>query len=408
MSKSNHTMNKLLTTTLFLLSFTARADYWTQKADFGGTARWIATGFSINGKGYIGTGVDNTTGPRHYTDDFWEFDPVTNTWTQMATFGGTARWGSVAFSIGAKGYITGGFDGNILQQDLWEWDQASNTWSQKASLPATGREFFAGFSIGSKGYVGTGYSQNRLRDFWEWDQATNTWTQKANFGGTARQDVVGFSVGNKGYIATGYDGSLLNDLWEWDPISDTWTQKANVGGGRRNVASAFSFCNYGFIGTGVVSGVRVTDFWQWNQVTNTWTRKADFGGTGREHAVGFSINNLGYIGTGGNGDSGLVLFSDFWEYTPETSCAIGIEELAASTFTLTAFPNPATDMISVNSNQIRAGAEVVVFDVHGELCYRQSPSELPVKIEVRNFAAGTYTIQVRSGGKYGVTKFVKN
>ena len=34
------------------------ANTWTQKADFGGTARYSAVGFSIGSKGYIGTGVD--------------------------------------------------------------------------------------------------------------------------------------------------------------------------------------------------------------------------------------------------------------------------------------------------------------------------------------------------------------
>ena len=26
-----------------------------------------------------------------YTNDFWEYDPATNAWTQKADFGGTAR-----------------------------------------------------------------------------------------------------------------------------------------------------------------------------------------------------------------------------------------------------------------------------------------------------------------------------
>ena len=37
--------------------------------------------------------------------DFWEYDPAANTWTQKADFGGTARYGAVGFSIGSKGYI---------------------------------------------------------------------------------------------------------------------------------------------------------------------------------------------------------------------------------------------------------------------------------------------------------------
>ena len=63
------------------------ANTWTQKADFGGTARYEAVGFSIGSKGYIGTGCDGSS----YTKDFWEYDPAANTWTQKADFGGTAR-----------------------------------------------------------------------------------------------------------------------------------------------------------------------------------------------------------------------------------------------------------------------------------------------------------------------------
>ena len=56
----------------------AAADTWTQRADFGGTGRYAAVGFSIGSKGYIGTGNDS-----HATllKDFWEYDPAANTWT---------------------------------------------------------------------------------------------------------------------------------------------------------------------------------------------------------------------------------------------------------------------------------------------------------------------------------------
>ena len=41
---------------------------WTQKADLGGTARRGAVGFSTGSKGYIGTAWN-------ITKDFWEYDP---------------------------------------------------------------------------------------------------------------------------------------------------------------------------------------------------------------------------------------------------------------------------------------------------------------------------------------------
>src|SRR3972149_4634935 len=89
-------------------------DIWVQKADFGGTGRYPATGFSMGTKGYIGTGYDGS-----YRKDFWEWDQATNVWTQKADFYGI-RWAATGFSIGNKGYIGLGSDGVSYQQDFWE------------------------------------------------------------------------------------------------------------------------------------------------------------------------------------------------------------------------------------------------------------------------------------------------
>jgi hypothetical protein len=73
------------------------------------------------------------------------------------------------FSIGTKGYIGTGIDnnGNLLK-DFWEWDQTTNTWTQKANFGGTAREDAVSFSIGSKGYIGTGADPSTTKDFWEY------------------------------------------------------------------------------------------------------------------------------------------------------------------------------------------------------------------------------------------------
>src|SRR6266568_4087795 len=83
------------------LSNSHAQDTWTQKADFAGTARYRAVGFSIGSKGYIGTG----TATDGIKKDFWEYDPTANSWTQKADFGGVARYYSSGFSVSSKGYI---------------------------------------------------------------------------------------------------------------------------------------------------------------------------------------------------------------------------------------------------------------------------------------------------------------
>ncbi|MEO6330892.1 MAG: hypothetical protein ABIO55_18295, partial [Ginsengibacter sp.] len=300
-------MKKILLLTGVIL-FWINSDYaqntWTQKANFSGNARSGATGFSIGSKGYIGTGTGSTFASSNLMSDFWEYDPSTNVWTQKANFGGGARYNSTAFSIGNKGYIATGWAPG-RQSDLWEYDPIANTWTQKANIGRIREASLTGFSIGSKGYMGLGTDVSMLNDFWEYDPNTNVWTQKANFAGSARYASTGFSIGNKGYVGTGYDGSLKNDFWEYDPIANIWTQKANFGGGSRANANSFSIGNKGYIGIGEVirgGSVFYNDFWEYDPVADSWIQKANFGGSARAGATAFSVGGKGYIGTGYDGN----------------------------------------------------------------------------------------------------------
>ncbi|MBK6483775.1 MAG: T9SS type A sorting domain-containing protein [Chitinophagaceae bacterium] len=303
------------------------ADAWIQKSDFGGIERWEAVGFSIESKGYVGTG-SYFDQENQYCKDFWEYDPVANSWTQKADFGGLERWGAVSFGIDKKGYVGTGHS-NLYpyppcKKDLWEYDPAINTWNQKTDFAGYERFDAVGFSIGSKGYVGTGYwtdgfmDSHIYEDFWEYDAVDNSWIQRADFGETKCLGAVAFSISGKGYVGTGggYAG-YANHFWEYDPSADAWKQKADFIGGGRSGAVGFSIGDRGYLGTGYVSngglGGYLNDFWEYNPAGNTWIQKADFPGGALSNGVGFSISGKGYVGTG-NGF--WYTTSQFWEYDP--------------------------------------------------------------------------------------------
>ncbi len=206
---------------------------WTQKADFAGGLRGVAVGFSIGSKGYIGSGSSVIVNPSVTTidhNDFWEYNPTTNLWTQKANIPGP-RSNSVGFSIGARGYVGAGSSNTsplpTYYQDFWEYNPTTNLWTQKANFGGGTRISASGFSVGSRGYLGVGYSftigNNILthNDFWEYNPTTNTWTQKANFGGGTRVFSDGFSVGNIGYLGIGRVdpmlGSSVSDFWCYKP-----------------------------------------------------------------------------------------------------------------------------------------------------------------------------------------------
>jgi len=75
MQKPTHILFFFLTVMLNSFQHLASAQgTWTQKANFGGSFRESAVGFSIGNKGYIGTGEDTS----NMRKDFWEFDPNGN------------------------------------------------------------------------------------------------------------------------------------------------------------------------------------------------------------------------------------------------------------------------------------------------------------------------------------------
>lgn len=273
---------------------------WTAKANITGV-RYGAFGFAIGTKCYIGGGETNSG----YKNDFWEYDPATNVWTQKANYTTTvnARSRGVGFSIGSKGYTAcGKAASSTVFNALLEYDPSTNTWTGKASYPGLGRYCMASFSIGSKAYIGTGMDANaNLRsDFYEYDQATNTWTSKASYAGGVRWYATGFSIGTKGYFGTGDNGNnFTNDFYEYNPATNTWTAKANFGGSARIWGVGFGLNGYGYLGCGNDAGFNsLGNFYRYDPVANSWSTVG--GVPARAGAVAFATATKGYCGTGSN------------------------------------------------------------------------------------------------------------
>ena len=50
----------------------------------------------------------------------------------------------------------------VLTNDFWEYNPTTNSWSQKEIFPGSNRDKAVGFSINDKGYVGTGSSSTSI------------------------------------------------------------------------------------------------------------------------------------------------------------------------------------------------------------------------------------------------------
>ena len=63
-----------------------------------------------------------------------EEDDLMGKWYRVSDFDGLARGEATSFTIGSKGYLTGGYDGKKHLNDLWEYDMELDFWTQKASF----------------------------------------------------------------------------------------------------------------------------------------------------------------------------------------------------------------------------------------------------------------------------------
>ncbi len=224
-----------------LYEYDDSTDVWTRKADFPGSPRNGAFGFSIKGKGYIGTGRD---GQSSYANDFWEYDPVQNKWTKKADFPGGKRTGGFGLSIGERGFAGGGvslsttsnpLDGNF-NNDMYEYIPTSDSWVTRASFGSVGRRDVTKFSIGLNGYIGLGtlYSQsscsncNRTNDFFEYNSELNTWRKIANYPDSTTE-AFGFSIDKSGFVGGGSNGlGYTKNFYEYIPSINKWRIRANV------------------------------------------------------------------------------------------------------------------------------------------------------------------------------------
>jgi N-acetylneuraminic acid mutarotase len=291
---------------------------WTEKKiGFPGTGKFNCVAFSILGKGYRGTG-QSSDGSN--TKDFWEYDPVANTWTQKADFGGGGRRNAVGLSINDKGYLgTGVNNFGKLSKDFWAYDPASNTWSRRADFPGTPRHTSSALSLGNRGFLVGGWDGTYLKDVWEYDPQLDQWFKKNDFPGTARHAAPAFAIGGMGYLGTGISNigqspGNNQDFWQYDPVADHWVRKADFPSLSQGRNAGFSIGSKGYIGTGTLADIY--NFWEYDPLSDAWVKKLDLPGYRTSiDILGFSIGNKGYAGFYSYIQSSLL----FYEYDPASA-----------------------------------------------------------------------------------------
>ena len=109
----------LLFLTFFSLAVTAQE--WEQVSSLpnGFNQTHHSFGFSFDTLGYMVGG----SSPTGFRDDFYQYDPTADEWTQLDDFPGGARSFAIGDTWDGKAYFGFGSDGDDFQNDLWVFQQ---------------------------------------------------------------------------------------------------------------------------------------------------------------------------------------------------------------------------------------------------------------------------------------------
>jgi len=384
--------NSLFISIFFICSYFCNGQGWQSLSNFN-DARDEATSFVINNKMYVFGGSPGTP---NQMNDLWEYNTLTDVWTQKAPCPCDARTQAVAFTLNNKGYIATGYnqDQNQFYNDFWEYDPTLNNWTQKASLVgAAARLGAVAFVINNRAYVGGGITTGGVLtdDLWEYDASLNYWLPRDTCSSIGRW-AASFVLGDKAYVGLGrLTGGVPNNtsFYSYDQLSNTWSQIADFTGGARTGTVSFSYSGQGYVGWGDEgTGTNAEEFYTYDTISNGWQYAFSFPFAGpRRNAVSNVVNGVAYMG--------LSTGSDFWSYTFSITGTNEIENNKS----IEVYPNPGNGRITVKCNYNIMSVEI--FNLLGEKIYstfnfKQQTSEI---IDLSSSPKGIYFVKIYDGYK---------
>lgn len=283
---------------------------WKEKAHFPGQGRVDALTFSLNGKGYIGTGLNyEDSANEQYFSDFWEYDPVSNNWSRIDDLPGPGRAGAVAMKINEEVYVglgSSNYDDEEGYLTDWYLFNADGSWTQLKDFPGAGR--YGSFSImnflGGGNIASNDLGQRSYRDLWTYEPTMDSWTPQTEIPYSIVEDD-GLLLDNTGYIFS------ENKIFEFKNGKWDYYYVPGVSQGY----SCFSLRDVLFrafpLGEGNdLSGSKV--ILAANMVLLE-ASEIDFPGSKRTNVNVFTINDSAYFVGGTTYDNGAVFLTDVYE-----------------------------------------------------------------------------------------------
>ncbi|MEJ5962227.1 IPT/TIG domain-containing protein [Pedobacter immunditicola] len=227
--------------------------------------------FTNNSNYVLGTATYNTTSAQ-----LWKFNAQDLSWTKI----------DMPFVI-SNGLMNGNgtklyFYRESTNDNFWEYDTVSNTWTQLADYPLTARMFGTMFCLGNKVYIGLGTSSPRYHasyaadnSFYEYSRTTNNWKKiidyPTNYGDAVRNGSSSFVIDNKAYVGCGATSTLTKKFYRYAPKEERWEQIADF------PEAAIATIGFAINGLGYIAGgnIHKSHLYQYNPATDSWKNLSD-------------------------------------------------------------------------------------------------------------------------------------
>lgn len=208
--------------------YNPETDSWRQLASCSCSGRLhpalIATS---NGRIYVGAGSSNRN-----LKDYWEYNVATNTWFKMPDLPGVARHHPFYFGIGTDAYMGLGHGSDFFQglnqsrtniyRDWYKFNSLDSTWTQMGTFPGEGRVAGSQAATADFGYVVSGEDETHNNfdtgQVYQYDPILDKWTEQEPHPGSSRWATSTFIIDRVAYVVGGEDadGVRLNSMIAYD------------------------------------------------------------------------------------------------------------------------------------------------------------------------------------------------
>ena len=322
-----------------------------------------------------------------YYDDFWEYDPSSDSWSQIANYPGLPGCGPVSFVIDGFAYV-GAYetDPSVNTTDFYRYDPTSNSWNAISPVP-TGMSDMSAFAIDGKGY----YLDGTTGWLIQYDPGTDSWVYHSAPPEYIYNSAATFVIDNQAYFVS-YGPITLR----FDPAFNTWEYLPPFPG-----TAFYGFNGFAVHGKGYVIGGYAWDefggyeatkeFWEFDPATSSWIQREDFPGSKRRVACAFTINDIAYYGLGTNGTN----FNDLWAFSLLLSDdKLPTEDIPAP------YPNQFGQSVTFNiGDSFTNTATLLLYDGTGRVVASKEFTDPELLFERGDLESGTYFYKITSSSE---------